>query len=44
MNLLRYPHLLERLAAEHALGLVRGGAERRLRLYAERDAAIRGVL
>ena len=44
MNLLRYPHLLERLAAEHALGLVPGGAERRLRLYAERDAAIRGVL
>jgi anti-sigma-K factor RskA len=44
MNLHRYPQLVDRLAAEHALGLVRGGAKRRLEQYAERDAELRHAL
>ncbi|MBP0589252.1 anti-sigma factor [Paraburkholderia sp. LEh10] len=44
MNLHRYPDLIERLAAEHALGLVRGGARRRLEHYAQRDAELRRAL
>jgi len=44
MNLQRFPHLIDQLAAEHALGLVRGGARRRLDVYAQRDAALRQAI
>lgn len=44
MNLQRFPHLIDLLAAEHALGLVRGGARRRLDYYAQRDAALRQAI
>ncbi|HEY1997017.1 anti-sigma factor [Paraburkholderia sp.] len=44
MNLHRYPQLLDLLAAEYALGTLRGGARRRLQLYAERDVVIRRSL
>jgi anti-sigma-K factor RskA len=44
MNLHRYPHLVDQLAAEHALGLVRGGARRRLEMYAEHDVVLRRAL
>lgn len=41
MNLHRYPHLVDLLAAEYALGTLRGGARRRLQRYAEQDVTIR---
>lgn len=41
MNLHRYPQLVDMLAAEYALGTLRGGARRRLQLYAEHDVVIR---
>jgi anti-sigma-K factor RskA len=44
MNLHRYPQLVDLLAAEYALGTLRGGARRRLQRYAEVDATIRGAL
>ena len=40
MNLLRHPGLLDRLAAEYALGTLRGGARRRLQGLARQDATI----
>jgi anti-sigma-K factor RskA len=44
MNLHRYPQLVDLLAAEYALGTLRGGARRRLRQYAEHDVVIRRSL
>lgn len=44
MNLHRYPQLVDLLAAEYALGTLRGGARRRLQRYAEHDVAIRRSL
>jgi anti-sigma-K factor RskA len=44
MNLHRYPQLVDLLAAEYALGTLRGGARRRLQQYAERDVVIRKSL
>ncbi|RFU44043.1 anti-sigma factor domain-containing protein [Paraburkholderia sp. DHOC27] len=41
MNLTRYPQLVDLLAAEYALGTLRGGARRRLQRYAESDTTIR---
>lgn len=41
MNLHRYPHLVDLLAAEYVLGTLRGSARRRFQRYAEQDAAIR---
>ncbi|MEW6343708.1 MAG: anti-sigma factor [Paraburkholderia sp.] len=44
MNLHRYPQLADLLAAEYALGTLRGGARRRLQRYAEHDVVIRRLL
>jgi anti-sigma-K factor RskA len=44
MNLHRYPQLVDLLAAEYALGTLRGGARRRLQMYAEHDVVIRDSL
>lgn len=44
MNLRNNPELLDRLAAEHALGTLRGGSRRRLETLAQRDIGIRLVL
>ena len=44
MNLHRYPQLVDLLAAEYALGTLRGGARRRLQHYAEHDVVIRKAL
>lgn len=44
MNLHRYPQLVDLLAAEYALGTLRGGARRRLQMYAEHDVVIRRSL
>jgi anti-sigma-K factor RskA len=44
MNLHRYPQLVDLLAAEYALGTLRGGARRRLQMYAEDDVVIRRAL
>ena len=44
MNLHRYPQLVDLLAAEYALGTLRGGARRRLQTYAEHDVVIRRSL
>jgi anti-sigma-K factor RskA len=44
MNLHRYPQLVDLLAAEYALGTLRGGARRRLQQYAEHDVVIRKSL
>ncbi|HSV46477.1 MAG TPA: anti-sigma factor [Ramlibacter sp.] len=41
MNLLANPELLDRLAASHALGTLRGGARRRFESMARQSAAIR---
>jgi anti-sigma-K factor RskA len=44
MNLHRYPQLVDMLAAEYAVGTLRGGARRRLQFYAEHDVVIRRLL
>ncbi len=44
MNLGRYPRLVDLLAAEYALGTLRGGARRRFEQYAEHDATIRAAV
>jgi anti-sigma-K factor RskA len=44
MNLHRYPELVDLLAAEYALGTLRGGARRRLQRYADGDVVIRRSL
>jgi anti-sigma-K factor RskA len=41
MNLLRYPDLLDQLAAAHALGTLRGGARRRFENLARENPGIR---
>lgn len=44
MNLHRYPQLVDLLAAEYAVGTLRGGARRRLQRYAEHDVTIQRSL
>jgi anti-sigma-K factor RskA len=44
VNLHRYPDLIDRLAGEYALGVLRGGARRRLERLAEHDAAVRAAI
>ncbi|TAL54454.1 anti-sigma factor [Pandoraea sp.] len=44
MNPAHYPDLLDRLAAEYALGTLRGGARRRLETLAQRDQTVRRAL
>jgi anti-sigma-K factor RskA len=44
MDLRRHPGLLDRLAAEYALGTLRGGARRRLETLSARDPAVRLAL
>jgi anti-sigma-K factor RskA len=44
MNLARYPRLVDLLAAQYALGTLRGGARRGFQRYAERDATIRNAI
>jgi anti-sigma-K factor RskA len=41
MNLLNHPDLLDRLAAAHALGTLRGGARRRFESMARQSATVR---
>jgi anti-sigma-K factor RskA len=40
----RHPELVNRLASEYALGVLRGGARRRFEQVARRDAAVRAAL
>jgi anti-sigma-K factor RskA len=44
MDLHRYPDLIDRLAGEYALGVLRGGARRRLERLAETDPAVRAAI
>lgn len=44
MNLQAHPELLERLAAHHALGTLRGGARRRLEAIARNQPAVRAAV
>jgi anti-sigma-K factor RskA len=44
MDLHRNPELIDRLAGEYALGVLRGGARRRFERLAERDAAVRAAI
>jgi anti-sigma-K factor RskA len=44
MQLHRYPDLIDRLAAEYALGVLRGGARRRLERIAEADPTVRAAI
>jgi len=44
MNLRNNPELLDRLAAEHALGTLRGGSRRRLETLAHSDNTVRRAL
>jgi anti-sigma-K factor RskA len=44
MNLTRHPQLVNLLAAEYALGTLRGAARRRFQRYADQDAAIRTAI
>ena len=44
MNLHRYPGLVDRLAGEYAVGVLRGGARRRFEALAARDMAIREAI
>ena len=39
MDILRYPDLMERLAASYALGTLRGGARRRFEALARQSPA-----
>jgi len=43
MNLIRHPELLDRLAAAHALGTLRGGARRRFEAMAREQAPVRAA-
>jgi anti-sigma-K factor RskA len=44
MNLQAHPELLDRLAAHHALGTLRGGARRRLETIARTQPAVRATM
>lgn len=44
MDLHRYPDLIERLAGEYALGVLRGGARRRFERHAEADPVVRTAI
>jgi anti-sigma-K factor RskA len=44
MDLHRYPDLIDRLAGEYVLGLLRGGARRRFDRLAEADPAVRAAI
>lgn len=44
MNLSRHPDLIDRLAAQYALGVLRGGARRRLETLAREEPAIRAAI
>jgi anti-sigma-K factor RskA len=44
MNLHRYPDLIDRLAGEYALGVLRGGARRRLEQLAQQDGRVREAI
>lgn len=44
MNLHRYPELVDRLAGEYVLGVLRGAARRRFEMLAARDPAIRATI
>ncbi|HBD34846.1 anti-sigma factor [Cupriavidus metallidurans] len=41
MNLARHPDLLDRMAAQYALGVLRGGARRRMEQMARQEPAVR---
>lgn len=43
MNLIQHPELLDRLAAAHALGTLRGGARRRFEAIAREQAPVRAA-
>ncbi len=43
MNLIQHPDLLDRLAASHALGTLRGGARRRFEAMAREQAPVRAA-
>lgn len=43
MNLMQHPELLERIAASHALGTLRGGARRRFEAMAREQAPVRAA-
>lgn len=44
MHLHRYPDLIDRLAGEYALGVLRGGARRRLEQLAQQDPRVRAAI
>ena len=44
MNLHRYPDLVDRLAGEYALGVLRGGARRRFERLAQQDRRVREAI
>lgn len=44
MNLHRYPDLLDRLAGEYALGVLRGGARKRFEHMAQHDPRVRAAI
>ncbi|RKP44862.1 anti-sigma factor [Trinickia fusca] len=44
MNLHRHPDLIDRLASQYALGVLRGGARRRLERIAQTDSAVRAAI
>jgi len=44
MNLARHPELLDRMAAQYALGVLRGGARRRMEQMAQQEPAVRAAV
>ncbi|MBV8271707.1 MAG: anti-sigma factor [Cupriavidus sp.] len=44
MNLARHPDLLDRMAAQYALGVLRGGARRRMDQLARQEPAVRAAV
>ncbi|CAG2128776.1 hypothetical protein LMG31506_00529 [Cupriavidus yeoncheonensis] len=44
MRLTRHPHLLDRMAAQYALGVLRGGARRRMEQLAREEPAVRAAI
>jgi len=44
MNLVRHPNLLDRMAAQYALGVLRGGARRRMEQLAREEPAVRAAI
>jgi anti-sigma-K factor RskA len=44
MNIAQHPELLDQLAARYAVGVLRGGARRRLEAYARQSATVRARL